>query len=554
MFEVRAKIISSLEKCFLDEKLDSKLEIKELSMLRNERLSFQLAYEAVSDLRVPARKWTLDVEGPLADKIKVSRVEQVPVTLTSWYWTVDDDYLRREPGLYPDLLLPMDLKEDGVTVVVGQLRTHYISIEDENGLEPGEYDVTLVLKWNDEEEIRNTVKIKVIDAFLPEMKLTHTEWFYTDCIAAYYQCEIFSERHWELIGNFMDAERKCGINTAFVSMFTPATDTKMGTERPTTQLVDVYLNNGEYSFGYERLDRYIAMARARGFNKFEMSHFFSQWGSNWPVKVMATVDGEYKKIFGGKPNALDGEYGVFLRAYLKDFLKHLKTLGIDEKNCFFHLLDEPKPDDLEGYRAGKNMIADLLEGYTTIDAVATYDSYRKAEIQTPVPESHNIEPFIENKVTPLWTYICQGQHTDVSNRYIAMPGQRTRMLGAQLFKFSIVGFLQWGFNYWYAKGARPNNPFIDPCCDYFGQAGDHFMVYPGPDGKALYTLHGEHTNEAFQDVRAMELLETKIGHDAVVAIIEEGCSEPMTFKKYPRTVEYMLAMRERINAAIEKAK
>lgn len=553
MFEVKAKIISSLEKCFLDEKLESKHEIKELSMLRNERLSFQLAYEGFTDERVMARRWNLFVEGPLADKITVSRVEHVPVTLTSWYWTVDDDYLRREPGLYPDLLLPMDLEDDRVTVAMGQLRTHYISIEDENGIEPGEYDVTLVLKW-EEEEIRNTIKVKVIDAFLPEMKLLHTEWFYADCIADYYDCEMFSERHWELIGNFMDAEKKCGINVSFVHIFTPATDTRPGTERPTSQLVDVYLNNGKYSFGYERLDRYIGMARERGMNHFEISHFFSQWGSNWPVKVMATVDGEYKKIFGDEPNAISEEYKTFLRALIADLTAHFRTLGINEKNCFFHLLDEPKPDDLEGYRTAKNMIADLLEGYTAIDAVATYDSYKTAEIHTPVPESHNIEPFIENKVSPLWTYICQGQHTDVSNRYLAMSGQRTRILGAHLFKFNIVGFLQWGFNYWYAFDARPNNPFIDPCCDYFGQAGDHFMVYPGRDGKALYTLHSEHTSEAFQDVRAMELLASKIGHDAVVDLIEEGCDEPMTFKKYPRTVEYMLGMRERINKAIENAK
>lgn len=553
MVEVKTKIISSLEKCFLDDSFDDKREIRELSMLRNERLSFQLAYTGSTDERVRARWWTLSVEGPLADKITVSRVEQVPVMLPAWHWTKDDDYLRREPGLYPDLLLPMDLEDDRVTVVMGQLRSHYISIEDENGIEPGEYEVTLVLKY-DEEEIRNIIKVKVIDAFLPEMKTLHTEWFYTDCIADQYDCEIFSERHWELIGNYMDAERKCGINVSFVKILTPATDTRPGTYRPTTQLVDVYLNGGKYSFGYEKLDRYIGMARERGMNRFEISHFFSQQGSSWPVKVMAKVDGEYKMIFGAEPNAISEEYKTFLRALITDLLAHFKTLGIDEKNCFFHLLDEPKPDDLEGYRTAKNMIEDLLEGYTVMDALSTYEAYKTAEIHTPVPESQHLEPFIENGVSPLWTYICQGQHTDVSNRYLAMSGQRTRIIGAQLFKFKITGLLQWGFNFWYAFGARPNNPFIDPCCDYFGQAGDHFMVYPGRDGKPLYTLHSEHTSQAFQDLRAMELLEEKIGHDAVVALIEEDCDEPMTFLKYPRTEEYMLGMRERINKAIENAK
>ena len=519
-------------------------------MLRNERLSFQLAYEGFTDEKVRARRWQLSVEGPLADKVSVSKVEHVPVTVASWYWTKDDDYLRRDPGLYPDLLLPMNPEDDTVTVVMGQLRTHYISVEDKNGIEPGEYDVVLVLRGNGE-EIRNSVKIKVIDAMLPEMKFLHSEWFYLDCIADNYDCEIFSERHWELIGNFMDAERNCGVNVAFVSVLTPATDTRMGAERPTTQLVDVYLDKGEYSFGYERLDRYIDMAKARGFVGFEISHFFSQWGSSWPAKVMATVDGEYKKLFGAEPNSLGDEYGQFLTAFITGLTEHFKELGID-KNCFFHLLDEPKSDDLEGYRKLKSTVGPLLEGYTVMDAVFTYDDYLATGIQTPIAESHNIAPFIEHGVSPLWTYTCQGQHTDVSNHFLAMSGQRTRMLGTHLYKFAVTGFLTWGFNYWYAVGARPNNPFVDPCCDYFGQAGDHFMVYPGRGGNPLYTLHSEHMNEAFQDLRAMELLESKIGHCAVVELIEEDCAEPVTFKKYPRTVQYMLGMRERINRAISE--
>jgi hypothetical protein len=132
-----------------------------------------------------------------------------------------------------------------------------------------------------------------------------------------------------------------------------------------------------------------------------------------------------------------------------------------------------------------------------------------------------------------------------------MPGQRTRIIGTQMFKYNIVGFLQWGFNFWYSQySIHPLNPYVDTCGDYFVPAGDAFMVYPRLDGKPVYTLHALQFYEALQDLRACRLLEKKIGHDAVVALIEEECEEPMTFASYPRSAEYLLRLREKINAAI----
>ena len=43
-WEVKIKIIPSMEKCFLDEQIEDKPELSGISMLKNERLYFQLAY------------------------------------------------------------------------------------------------------------------------------------------------------------------------------------------------------------------------------------------------------------------------------------------------------------------------------------------------------------------------------------------------------------------------------------------------------------------------------------------------------------------------------
>ena len=201
--------------------------------------------------------------------------------------------------------------------------------------------------------------------------------------------------------------------------------------------------------------------------------------------------------------------------------------------------------------ASKAIIADLLEGYHLMDALSSYEFYSTGAVGTPVPANNHITPFLENHVPDLWTYYCCGQSIDVSNRFVSMPGARTRVLGEQLYKYDIKGFLQWGFNFWYSQGSlHPVNPFTDTTGDYFVPAGDTLSVYPGQDGKALYSLHAVQFYEALQDMRALELLGEKIGRDAVNSIIDEDCAEPLGFFRYPHDEDYILKLREKVNAML----
>ena len=60
--------------------------------------------------------------------------------------------------------------------------------------------------------------------------------------------------------------------------------------------------------------------------------------------------------------------------------------------------------------------------------------------------------------------------------------------------------------------------------------------------------------EALEDIRAFELLESLAGRERVCEIIGEDLEEPITFKKYPKDSAWLIGLRERINAEIEKAK
>jgi len=540
MAEIQIKFLPSMEKCFLDQTLCEKKALASVSMLRNERLSVQLGFYA--DER---QNCELTLSGALVPYITMASVDSVPVTVTG---KVDDDYLRGEAGLFPDLLTPVPAGEI-VIAPAKQLKTLMLTIEHTDGIKAGEYTLKADVKTLEGAEASAELPVTVVDAMLPEQSLILTHWFHNDCIADWYGCEIFSEKHWELIGNYMEAAVRCGINMMFTPILTPPLDTAIGTERPTVQLVDIFAHeDGSYSFSYEKLERYIKLAQSKGMKYFEISHFFSQWGAIHAPKVVAKLDnGETKRIFGWDTDATSKEYTTFIRAFVSALLDELKKLGVD-KVCRFHISDEPSEEQLGTYMAAKNVVKDLLSDYPVMDALSSFAFYEQGVVEAPVPATNHIEPFLEAKVPDLWTYYCCGQNELVSNRMVAMPGQRTRILGTQLYKFDIKGFLQWGFNFWYSCGSRRLiNPYTDLCGDYWVPGGDTFQVYPGKDGKAVYSLHALLFYEALQDMRALQLLEKKIGREAVRCLIDFGCDEPMTFKSYPRKQEYILKLRETVN-------
>lgn len=539
---IKTLFLPSTEKCFPEQRIADKSPLRSLSMLRNERLSFQLAYQPDGG-RVASE---LVVSGELAQYVRVFKVGYVYVTHPG---ISDDDYIEPEKQVYPDVLTEI---KPGASVVAtsDELRTLMFTVECPEGLAPGRYDFTVSLRSGDDLN-QASLAITVVDAMLPEQKLIHTQWFHNDCLATYYKVPVFSERHWEIIGNYIEAAVYCGVNMLLTPVLTPPLDTAIGHERPTVQLVDITVTDAGYEFGFEKLDRYIELALSKGIKYFEISHLFSQWGAIHAPKVVATVDGETKRIFGWDTDAAGEEYRGFIRAFVSALLCELKRLGVDEK-CWFHISDEPNINQLESYTKAKDTVADLLKGYHVMDALSNYDFYETGAVETPIPASNHIEPFLEHNVPDLWTYYCCGQAVDVSNRFIAMPGQRTRVLGEQLYKFDIKGFLQWAFNFWYSQGSLSEvDPYLDQSGDCWVPAGDTFSVYPGADGKAVYSLHALLFYEALQDIRALEVLGEKLGRDEVVKLLDFG-SCGLTFKHYSRDAMHSIAMREIVNSLCAK--
>lgn len=567
MERIILKQISSQEKVFLTGEVDAP-EISSMTALKGDILAYQIAYtkedKELHDLTVRCGM-TVKVRSPLKKYIKVRSVGHVPSELPVFpHESGHDNYCyKTEPGLFPDPLF--DIPNDRVYAAIHRWHSLFVSIRLPTDIPAGEYPIDLVFKindyqWKDELPVRfkNGKKgitlhmtVKVLDAVLPETDFVFSQWFHADCIASYYGVKTFSNRHWALLKQFLTTAAENGINTILTPIFTPPLDTFIGTERPTVQLIDIEKHGDNYNFGFENFDKWVDLCRECGMKYFEMAHLFTQWGATATPKIIATVDGKKKRIFGWDVASDSKEYFNFLSQFIPSLIERLKYKGID-KQTFFHISDEPSPDHLEHYKKLHRFVKPLLVDFTIIDALSSYDFYKMGAVDAPIVSINHITPFLEGKVDPLFGYYCCGQTHDVSNRFFTMPQSRNRIIATQLFKYNLAGFLTWGYNFYYSKGSEHLlNPFLvtDAVCAF--PSGDSFSVYPGRNGP-LESIRLVVFAQALCDLRAMRLLEEKIGHAAVVKIIEETAGQEITFTNYPHDDDFTLKLRARINEEIER--
>lgn len=552
MSKIVHKLISSMEKCFGDCPVDSFSEFSAARAVRGERFSFQWVFRGAEPIDAK-EVYFFRAESTLGDAVAAQRVEVVPVRMPYYELRHDDNYLRGEPGLYPDLLIPVSAQTQ---IFITSRETHalWIDVDIPTNAPAGSCPIRLSLvNEKGEEKISAVFELTVIGAQLPEQTLQHTEWFHADCLADYYRVPVWSEEHWRIVENFVKAAVRGGVNMLLTPIFTPALDTAVGGERTTVQLTEITCNNGVWSFDFARLGRWIKMAERQGIKYFEMAHLYTQWGAGHAPKIMATVDGEYKKVFGWETDSLSDAYRTFLQTFLPALTQYLHEQGIADR-CVFHISDEPHVEHLERYGAARAQVTEYLRDFVIMDALSNYDFYRAGVVDRPIPSTLRIEPFLEGNVPNLWTYYCCTQNVKLSNRFVAMPGARTRILGVQLYKYRIAGFLQWGYNFYNSQYSITHiDPYRVTDGEYFAPAGDAFQVYPAPDGTAYETQHYQLFAEALRDLRLMQLAEARCGRDAVMEAIEGGLDTPITFTEYPRDADYLTNLHETLCKMIEQS-
>lgn len=545
MFTV--KTISALEKCFFDEDISTKTEYNKGSVLKNDRLSYQICFSSDQEISGGKTVCHAEVISDIADQITVSNVHNVPSLMPVFRQWNDDNYLRKEPGMFPDLLIPIK-DNPNIYVASGQLHALWVDIDIPEEFDAGEYAVNIILKNGENEVIgKSEFTVTVCNTVLPPQKLIYTQWFHCDCLANYYRVPVFSDEHWRIIRNFIRTAVKNGINMLLTPVFTPALDTAVGHERLTVQLVKVKKENNVYSFDFSDLEKWIDMCLEEGIQYFEIAHFFTQWGAKHAPKIIAEVNGSEQKLFGWETDACCGEYTDFLNAFIPALRRYLEEKGVADK-CVYHISDEPSAAQIEDYTKAKKSVENALEGCKIIDALSNYEFFSTGAVETPVVATDHIQPFIDNGVKNLWAYYCCGECVNVSNRFLSMPSARNRIIGIQLFRYAIKGFLHWGYNFYNNQySIAPIDPYRTTDGEFFAPSGDTFSVYPAPDGTAYETIYLDVFTQALRDLRAMDALADKIGRENVYKLIDERAGKLITFADYPKNDDFILNLREEIN-------
>ncbi|PWM73553.1 MAG: hypothetical protein DBX59_04845 [Bacillota bacterium] len=509
-------------------------------MLKNETLSFQIA--------MACKEWDrrfcrVKVKGSIAKYVEVRYAALVPVSMPSKY-DCDDYYITKDPTMLPDVLLPVT--KEGFHIFYQQWRALWITVRGKGEIPVGKHKLKFAFTGEDGEKLGETsYTVTVLDGVLPSQKLLYTNWVHYDGICEYYRVKPFSAKFYALTKSFLKTAAEHGMNVVYVPLFTPPLDTAIGGERTTVQLVGVKKTAGGYEFDFSEFEKFIAMCKELGFTHFEMSHLFTQWGAKAAPKIMADVDGKQKRIFGWDTPSDGEEYVAFLTAFLPRLVAKLRELAID-KNAFLHVSDEPNAADFEHFAKASALVRSLAEDIPFIDANSNLQSYLDGISPHPIPATTEAEEFLPYHIPDMWVYYCSGQYNNyLSNRLMGMPSQRNRILGAQLYMNDIAGFLHWGYNFYESFLSKHSlNPYAHTDAGGPFQSGDSFIVYPYEKG-ALDSLRHEVLYDAFQDLRALELLESKIGKAAVKEFLRgEGVKEG--FHEYPRDAVWHMGLRRRI--------
>ncbi len=522
----------------------------------DETTSFQLALRGIPDGRFLPVSVQVTADVP----VEVYKTGYVPVTKTDG--TPDDPNYALDTGnLYPDPLYarPACPEIDEAPLAWGNMRWEkgvrytlnllpdattalWIALNgDGETMAAGEHTISVRVISLESGALlgEKTYCLHVLPHKLAENRVYYTNWFHCDCLADTYGIEVWSVRFWEILPHWLTNAARHGMTTLLVPAFTPPLDTPIGRERMRVQLVDITVaENGEYRFDLTSLERFVKLALSCGIRYLEHNHLFSQWGANHAPNIYAHTPEGDKLIFGWETEAAGEAYSAFLQAYLSALSALSEKLGIADR-WVFHISDEPGKNHLENYRRAAELVSPWVGDCPIADAVYAVEFATDGPIQTPVAELSLANAFAtacetdrmaETKTDkiPLWLYYTGGV-----DRKITHTHPRTRVLGAMMYRYGAIGFLHWGYNFYYDRlSVGLFDPLSDPC-GYKQMPGAPYLVYPALDGKPIPSIREMLMGEAMADLRALWKAEEVLGREKTLALLTEAFGGVVDNKTLP---------------------
>lgn len=546
-----AKMTNALEKIRYGKNKDWD-ELKQISALKGERVSFQIALQAEFPVFINI---TPSDNSAFGNNIKIRQIEGVPC-----YHPSDEKdvwIITHEPSILPDPLFDLGPM---TRISRGNWHGFWVDVTVPENAVAGRYTLKLTVETCGDDKAQNVTRLlkmplTIVNAEMPRKSdLRFANWFYCDCIEKQHDVELWSEKCWQILSSYFSNMVDHGGNMLLTPLWTLPLGIEPGKHRPTCQLLIIKDQGGEkYHFDFSRLERWIDTACTAGIETFEMSHAYSQWGATSSPHIMVeNTEGKNEARFGWHVDAMSEHYKNFLSQLMPQLLNFLRQKGL-RKHCYFHISDEPITKNIDTYTQASRFFTPLTEEFPVIDALSHVEFYKKNLVAQPIPAIQALETFLKEDIPKRWTYYCIS-HGYEPARYIGSPSLRNRITGLVLYFYDLNGgFLHWGYNGWYTRQSWTFDidPYKETDWGRYTKSGAAFMVYPGDDAPRDSLRH-EVFFHAIEDYRVLRALEAKIGRDKVLSLIRKSLDYDFSMNCYPRNNNWFLNLRDKINREFNK--
>ncbi len=468
-------------------------------LARNETAHFQVVMRTDTQMRI-----RLEADAPSGWSLRIRRVGYVPVEHHNTPIVADPqdvEGLKEIPGYVPDPLF----EESELLLPAHETHAFWITTRPDPASKPGRHSLTVRIIPEKAPPLTRTVTFVLHDLLLePRRQFDIFHWFYADALIDWYKTDLFDHRFWAICGRYIRDQVDHGQNGLYVPVFTPPLD---GVKRP-CQLLFVRQRRSGYEFDWSDVRQYVKTAQGMGVEKFEWCHLFTQWGARHAIRIYEGQGRNEKRLWPPETPACSTTYRRFLSQFLPAFYNFLKRENLLERS-FFHLSDEPHGDDhLANYRAARSLLRELAPWMNVMDALSDIRFAREKLTDLPIPSIQTALDFLREGIS-CCCYYCCGPRGRYLNRLLDTPLAKIAMHGFLFYRWPFLGFLHWGYNYWYQSQTRNLiNPFYVQDGLHWAKGwayGDTFLVYPGPDGP-LDSIRWEVFAESLQDYQLLQTL------------------------------------------------
>ncbi len=515
---------SSLKRIFPQSPVQSR-DTLTLSAARNSRISFQVAFHSNSKDQTSAECGIDAAE--LQPQVRYVGLVPLPHFNTDVRLSEVDGvgYL---PGLVPDPLYPLS-KVDANPY---ETRSFWISLQVPAGIQPGIHSYTISLKWKEGKEIKEktlTLKLQVANLVIkPRHDFHVTHWWRGEAISLQYKTAMFDEKWWQLTRTLMKNLIEHGNDVAFIQNFF---EFRSLFKQPCQMLIVDEPSPGKYKFDWSRIKRFTDMCKELGYRQFEWAHLWLYWDVQNAMHVYTVKNGSYQLLWDEHLPATSPVYINFLKQYLPELHRFLQKENL-LNNSYFHLSDEPGGEHIDNYKKARNILHELAPWMKVMDALSDVRYGKEHLTDIPVPIISSAANYLKEQI-PHWVYFCTGPRDKWLNRFFDTPLPKLRMAGWLFYHFKALGFLHWGYNFWYKLDREEaGDPFTDGSAySYPGiAAGDPFVVYPGPDGP-YDSIRWEVFAESLQDYAILQ--------SAGISVDDPMLSDLHSYEDFPKNEDWI---------------